>query len=296
MDPNNVIDIQVAGTITLTTPLQMIGKNVTINTTAAGITVERSANPGTASFRIFTIPGSASTCTFNNVTVQKGKTDTTSDFNEGAGIYNAGTLTLNNCIVQTNDAKGHGSGGGIFNATGATLTLNGTAVVDNTAEDGAGIYDAGTLTVQPDTNNQISEIVHNTARGNGGGIYANGTETLTAASIRQNEAANGGGVYNYSGSFTMSGGTFSTNKATVDGGGVYSVATTSISAGVQMVSNNALRNGGGYYVDAGTTTFTNCTFNNNTAVGTGNAGDSRVGTTTRPGSTGQLPADYVEFM
>jgi hypothetical protein len=70
---------------------------------------------------------------------------------EGGGIYNAGTLTLNNCTVTQNQIvfSGFGSsnGGGIYNAYKATMTLSDCTVTGNSATYGGGIENDGTLSV-----------------------------------------------------------------------------------------------------------------------------------------------------
>ncbi len=55
---------------------------------------------------------------------------------------------------------------------------------------------------------------------NGGGVYVyGGTFTMTGGNITGNTADAGGGVYVYGGTFTMAGGSINNNKATLGGGG-----------------------------------------------------------------------------
>jgi hypothetical protein len=80
----------------------------------------------------------------------------------GGAIYNAGTLTVSNCILNDNTAYqgawGGGYGGAIFNAYRATATITGTSFTGNVALADGG-FDGG------------------------GGIYNNGTMTLSASSV-----------------------------------------------------------------------------------------------------------------
>ncbi|MEJ2353928.1 MAG: choice-of-anchor Q domain-containing protein [Anaerolineales bacterium] len=78
-------------------------------------------------------------------------------------------------------------GGGIFNA--ATLTLNRSTVMSNTAAlDGGGIYNTGTLTV---TNSTLSG---NTAVDAGGGLSNAGSAYLNNVTVANNSAGSGGGL------------------------------------------------------------------------------------------------------
>lgn len=71
----------------------------------------------------------------------------------GGGVYNAGTMVMsggaikdNIAYVSTLDGKLNGHGGGIFNESGATLTITGGEISGNVAEErGAGIENLGTL-------------------------------------------------------------------------------------------------------------------------------------------------------
>lgn len=129
----------------------------------------------------------------------------------GGGIYNKGTLTLQDSNIKGNTAAGSnkndGRGAGIYNEQGTVILKNST-VSGNTVTTpnwgggyGAGIYnEQGTVTLQ----NSI--ISYNTATGGsydhegyGGGIYNEyntGTVTLKNSAIYKNYASDGGGIYN----------------------------------------------------------------------------------------------------
>jgi hypothetical protein len=75
---------------------------------------------------------------------------------QGGGIHNDGSLTLDRVTVRDNQAGGAafltGSGGGIYNAPGASLTITRSTISDNTAhisnlQGGGGIYNGGALSV-----------------------------------------------------------------------------------------------------------------------------------------------------
>ena len=117
---------------------------------------------------------------------------------DGAGISNAGDLTLERVTVA--NCQTTGDGGGIFNAGGGVLTVNQSTISGNSAEDqgdGGGIFNAGggVLTVNNTT------ISGNSATTQGGGLFnASGGElTVNNTTIWGNSATTqGGGLFNAS--------------------------------------------------------------------------------------------------
>jgi CSLREA domain-containing protein len=117
------------------------------------------------------------------VTIRRGSGD-------GGGLYNVGTLTLNQSTVLSNTA-GSSFGGGLKNH--GTATLNNSTVSGNSAEYGGGVYNRGILILNNST------ISRNTAKQHGGGIKNQGTLKLNNATISANSAEDkGGGVLNFS--------------------------------------------------------------------------------------------------
>ncbi len=104
----------------------------------------------------------------------------------GAGINNAGTLTLDTTTVSGNSATG--SGGGINN-TGSLTLGDGATISGNTATSGGGINNTGTLVL-----GDSAAITGNSASGSGGGVLDTGTLTMDSSTIAQNTAGSGGGV------------------------------------------------------------------------------------------------------
>jgi hypothetical protein len=156
----------VAGTYTETTMIT-IGKNVTITGDSTTSTIIDGGN----SHRSFDI-AFGNTVEMNYLTVRNGKANNDDgNGNDGGGIQNWGTLTLNNSTISGNDAT---TAGGAF-ANAGTLTLNN------------------------------STISGNTTTGTGGGIRntGGGTVTLNNTTVSNNTAGNGGGINNVSGTLTL---------------------------------------------------------------------------------------------
>jgi hypothetical protein len=159
----------------------------------------------------------------------------------GGDIYNAGTLTLDNCT--SNGGFAEIAGGGIYNS--GTLTLENTMVVDNRAGQdlmnigmGGGIFNHGTMTLIDTT------ITRNTATADsgvsdGGGIYNDGTATISNSTMNYNSIgaaggegfSHGGGIYN-AGVISVAGttlnGNFTFGAVSAYGGGIYNTGTLAL--------------------------------------------------------------------
>ncbi len=155
---------------------------------------------------------------------------------EGGGLWNqtGGTMTVNNVIIDSNTASGpdavHG-GGGIFN-NGGDLIVNSSTIVFNTSDgvagNGGGIHvKAGTATIMTST------ISTNWSESMGGGIYSNAGLMVNASTIAENSAAMmGGGIATESA-------TSATIKNTI-------VALNDAPAGMQISNSGAAITSAGY--------------------------------------------------
>lgn len=149
----------------------------------------------------------------------------------GGGIFNGEPhqLVVSGSLILDNNAVG--DGGGLSNF--ATAELSCTTVSDNEASFGGGIYEATTATLLL-TNSSV--LSNRATDGSGGGIYnggksnfnAVGTQGLVVANstIAQNSALeSGGGIFNTSANVFLSNTTIagntadSTNTGVGDGGG-----------------------------------------------------------------------------
>jgi hypothetical protein len=157
---------------------------------------------------------------------------------DGAGIFNNGTLTLNNTSISSN--VGTDEGGGIFTQSGSTLILNNSTVSDNDAKSGGGFFSAwGILTLNNST------VHSNTATGNAGINNFGGTLTLNNSTVSNNTAgAYGGGILNdISGTATLNNSTISNNRAD-KGGGIANGSGGTLNIKNSIVAGNAALDSG----------------------------------------------------
>lgn len=245
------------GTINLQAALDAIKTGYNINGSGAStLTVNGNNAAGT----IFTVNAGV-TSTISGLTIQGG-------FNTlGGGIYNSGTLTLQNDVIQDNTATSNG--GGIDNAPDASMTLQSDTIQFNNAKNGGGIINSGSLKSYNPGN---LYIIANTATGSGGGIYNNGTVNLDNTTISGNTADTtsgmGGGVYNgltSSISFTLVAGSIANNDA-FQGGGLYNGKSATLQS--TNVQGNSANQGGGLALGSkSSTTLNTVTVGGNNLIG-----------------------------
>jgi uncharacterized repeat protein (TIGR01451 family) len=158
----------------------------------------------------------------------------------------------------------------------AVLTLKSLIVTDGLAEEGGGIRNSGTLTVENST------LSGNSAGDDGGGIFNNGTLTVKNSTLWDNEVGrNGSGIYNSAGTVEITNSTLSGNLAGDAGGGIYNRAGT-VEITNSTLSNNAAQNGtnGGGISNFGTVTITDSTLSGNSAQSGGGLRNSGTATIT----------------
>ncbi|MDR2715063.1 MAG: InlB B-repeat-containing protein [Coriobacteriales bacterium] len=184
----------------------------------------------------------------------------------GGGVYHEGDISVFTFADgEINGNNADTNGGGIYLASSASFTMEAGLVSVNTAQNGGGVYSAGTFDMQG------GDILDNTAQ-NGGGVYTNNTFTMSGGNIAHNKADKpastptapdgggaGGGVYN-SGTFTMTGGRIANNAVPLNvrmnfwdsslsrGGGIYNSGTLTLSDDATLSNNYAVR-GAGIYND-----------------------------------------------
>jgi hypothetical protein len=180
--------------------------------------------------------------------------------------YGGGILTeINGDTFIVNSFVAHNSatlrGGGIAIRNTGKVTVSGTAIQNNTANAGAGVYNSGGT-----FNMSMGAILWNVASTDGGGIQTGGTTSLSNVTIWQNVASgSGGGIWHQTGTLTVDGGTIEDNRA-LNGGGVYQEGGTATYQNLTVKENKATEWGGGFHVVGGNLTFTTVTFSLNQAT------------------------------
>jgi hypothetical protein len=184
--------------------------------------------------------------------------------NSVGGILNDGTLTLSSTTISGNTTTN--VGGGVFNQLG-TLTMDNSAIQNNTAYEGGGVYNLATMTM---TNSSVN---YNHAQGGVGGGIENRHAHLTmtnGSAIVGNTAASGdgGGLYNDVGSVVtldnsvIGGMGTDGNAAHGSGGGIFNTgagSTVTIQNHSRVTGNTAngtlsTQGGGGISTGSGTQT------------------------------------------
>jgi predicted outer membrane repeat protein len=185
---------------------------------------------------------------FNNQAV-----DATNGFG-GAVYVEYGAATISDSAFVANSAH---FGGAAYVGMNATLTMVGSPTVapfpsklqlnaNSATEDGGGLYNkGGTLTIDNALLSVNRAPMQTILAGYGGGIYSDGTLTLTKSVVFGNEGRFGGGVFV---------GNSTTAKAVIDH--------------TSFRNNKSGSLGGGLYTNNATTviTVTNAAFSGNTAV------------------------------
>ena len=212
------INFGVGGTIMLTTGELLITNNLTI--TGPGAT--NLAVSGNNASRVFNINAGVM-ANVAGLTIRDGKANAGlypgGRGDAGGGVYNAGTLTLNDCVI-TNNTGGVGATGLPGNPHGGVGGWGGW---------GGGIYNAGTMTLNASTvsgnfgghggQGGIAQFDASGGLGGyGGGIYNQGTLTAHATTFSGNAGGDGGDV----------GGYYARGGAGGAGGGIFNAATCTL--------------------------------------------------------------------
>ena len=167
---------------------------------------------------------------------------------------------------------------GVFNVSaGVTLALTNLTIANGTSASGAGVNNAGTLTV---TNCTFSGNLANSQGGVGGGIFNTGTATVTNSTFSGNAAEFGGGIYTDSSlALTVTNSTFSDNTSSavgrnagnggaIDNNGLTFVINSTFSGNHAAVGGGAIEN-----ESAGEVEIFNATFWGNSALAGGGIED-----------------------
>jgi len=200
----------------------------------------------------------------------------------GGGVYLAGGSFIFGNTATAKHIRNNlaANGGGIYRTSGGVLDVGtGTGLININSNEarlgnGGGLRLGGTanITIGNSVVNISGNIATGTgvAQGSGGGIFKAGPFSLvmSAGSIENNRAVNGGGVSvqgDYTMTFTMTGGTISSNRYDVSGspitsgGGVHIAGSNAtfymyggtIGGNAETGEGNLARDGGGVWVGSG---------------------------------------------
>ena len=145
-------------------------QNMSINGPGADkLTVQRNPSYGPPvsapllQFRIFNVTTSGM-ASISGMTITNGSVFSQTDY-LGGGIqnYNAGTVSLTNCVLKNNQAGRwtdfrenfgpYALGGGIANRTGGTVNITSSTLDNNQGDYGGGIYNSGNGTINVSNSN-----------------------------------------------------------------------------------------------------------------------------------------------
>ncbi|TVR87877.1 MAG: hypothetical protein EA411_06465, partial [Saprospirales bacterium] len=221
--------------------------------------------------------GVDSTTIIDGFTITMGNADSTpilSAAGSGGGIYNStGSPLIVNCKILNNRASGFG--GGVLNSISGSPTISNSLLEGNFAvNDGGGIFNLGS-TVQAQFSGVLSNsIVNDNEATNGGGIYndENTDYHIINSDIELNTASEeGGGIYFHNNStYEISGSSFTENSS-FDGGAVYSRFASGSIANSVFEENEASSDGGAIYINDSSPEISRSVFRGNFAVSDGGA-------------------------
>jgi predicted outer membrane repeat protein len=217
----------------------------------------------------------------SNSTVSQNKSSTA----QGGGLFvTSGSVTINASSVSNNQAQ---TGGGGLYQTGGTLTLTNTATIAaNKTITGAG---GGLAMITGTVGIFHSQVNQNSAYGDGGGLYAPGSQVQVADSsfsgntilfsvtnleITTNALAiaRGGAVYVDGTNVIIDRSIFDSNSAQMGGGGIYARTLFAHIANSTLNNNNGGRGGGGaLYLSADLVEVLQNNLDGNNTAGNGGA-------------------------
>jgi hypothetical protein len=266
--PHTIDLTGVSGTITLTSALPNISRDMTITGPGAGSLTINGAN----AYRIF----SQSTA---NLGVTGLKLSGGFASGSGGAIAQASAggenLTITNCVIIGCSATSYG--GAIYNAYGGTITITGSTVQNCGSSRGALAVAQLSITPQVTVNLTNSQVFNNASSGNGGALnfYWPGVLNVDHSTIAGNSGNGvGGGIYFYGNSagVTINASTIANNTSTSIGGGIimdFAGATPLTITSSTITGNSAVTGGGiGNNGSTGTITLHNSIITGNQA-GTG---------------------------
>lgn len=175
-----------------------------------------------------------------------------------AAIENYGTLQVDDCIFDDNNATSRESQGGSIRNNGK-LDIKNSLFTNNSASWGAGIYNFELCNIEKTTfsSNSIQNV--------GGAVYSKyGTLNVNNCNFEKNTAVSGAAIYNMLGKLNVNNTEFYKNDAAkFYGGAIYSTGVAIVNNS-RFYSNHAAKDGGAI-TNTNNFTIDNCTFEQNSA-------------------------------
>ena len=238
------------------------------------LTIQGSSNTNRATLNANNLHGilyiqSGSSATIRYVNFVKGAKLNNESANHALGAY--GTVLIENCDFSGSTGD---SGSAIYvNTTAPNTIIRSCNFINNYADNhGDNDYTAGgAVCVNGADNTEISNCYFsgNTALNHGGALTIRNNAVnvrVTSCNFVNNEAPNGGAIFNHLASTTISGCTFTGNQATDSGGAIYLDAPLNI---ISSTFNNNYANTGGAIFSADSLTIAGSTFTSNSAINGG---------------------------
>lgn len=231
----------------------------------------------------------------------------------GGALFNdGGSLTVRGSELSHNHATGaSGSGGGIL-SDGGTLEVVDTVIRANSSNRAGGGIETTSGATATIANVALMANSTGSAPGNGGGLHVtgNGDTTITRSVVKQNRAAaEGGGLWNGTGTMSVVGTQVSANSAAgagadQGGGGLFNAGGTLIvddSNVFKNVADGTAGSGGGILNDQGDLVVTGTKITRNSSMRAGGGVEANLGFTSLHGvrleanSTGSAPGNGGGF-
>jgi hypothetical protein len=279
--PGDQIRFATNGTITLTNGELVISNNLDIiGSSATDLTIS-----GGGASRVFNVSVGV-TSRISGLTIRDGRTPSGTPAENGGGIYNLGSLSLDGCVITANRTGdgSHGTNGangvpGGFDIYGRPGTSGGSGGL------GGGVYSGGTLTLSAClvTGNCSGAGGYGGSGGNGESGVPSGGGDLPGGSGgnggRSGTGGHGGGICN-TGKLSMTACTLTGNSTGFGGsggsGGSGAVGSPQGGGGGYPAAGGSGGYGGAVY-NSGILTMTNCTLNGNSTGNGGWGGDGGWG-------------------
>ncbi len=232
----------------------------------SGVTMKNNVSTDTAIDNSGTMTAISSTFTGNGIT-SAGTTQ------QGAALRNdGGNVQISNSTFSSNAVNGgsSGEGGAIANASGDLLIVSSTFTGNKAYDGGAMQIGSGTMSVKSSSFTTSTAGYGAAIEDDGGGLFvSNSTFTNNTSN------ADGGAIWNLSGTATIDSSQFVGNQAGTTGGAISCYGSTLTLTNSALASNQSGTNaaagngvGGAVYSECGLTA-TNNTFYSNTAEGLG---------------------------